>query len=51
MFNLSAQNLIYYVHLCALTTYARQVNNKDSKIYNFKLDGYHKVNAEVKIGL
>ena len=32
------------VHLCAPTTYAKQYKQLcDSKIYNFKHDGYHKV--------
>ena len=32
------------VHLCAPTTYAKQYKKLcDSKIYNFKHDGYHKV--------
>ncbi len=32
------------VHLCAPTTYAKQYKQLgDSKIYNFKHEGYHKV--------
>ena len=32
------------VHLCAPTTYAKQYKQLcDSKVYNFKHDGYHKV--------
>ena len=34
------------VHLCAPTTYAKQDKQLcDSKIYNFKHDGYHKVKS------
>ena len=37
------------VHLCAPTTYAKQYKQLcDSKIYNFKHEGYHKVNCKSK---